>query len=536
MVAAYSSTAVCFLIEPDWYFGARMNGLHSPPPDDDFLQLGAPGWRSSQLGNCLVDAIPILTLLLLVTALAGHAEATEKEKKAYIVYMGERLKNMEPLSIPSLHKSLLNQVIKSDDGASTRLIHSYGKSFNAFAAMLTENEAESLSNMDEVVSVFPSQQRELHTTRSWDFMSFPTTATHSAFESDVIIGMLDTGIWPESQSFDDAGFGPPPHKWKGTCQTSNNNFTCNNKIIGARYYHLVGSITGENIPSPRDSQGHGTHTASTAAGRLVANASLSGLAEGTARGGVPSARLAVYKVCWKNQGCSDVDILAGFDDAIADGVDIISISVGWYAAIQKYFSDPIAIGSFHAVKNGILVSSSAGNTGPDRYSVVNSAPWILTVAASTIDRKFIAQVKLGNGDAYQGVALNIDSSNGTLYPLIKASDAPNTSAGFDSSTAMYCSKGSLDEDLTQGKVVICEHFNIGLGPQVAGAVGAIMPPVDTVISDYAIQFKLPASELEVDDVDKIIRYSNTTSHPMASVGKSEGVFDGHAPYVSPTMQ
>ncbi|KAH0460737.1 hypothetical protein IEQ34_008312 [Dendrobium chrysotoxum] len=466
---------------------------------------------------------------LLVAALAGHAEAAEKEKKAYIVYMGERIK-MEPLSIPSLHKSMLNQVIKSD-GASARLIHSYSKSFNAFAAMLTENEAENLSSMDEVVSVFPSQQRQLHTTRSWDFMSFPSSAPHAAFESDVIVGMLDTGIWPESESFDDAGFGPPPHKWKGTCQTSNNNFTCNNKIIGARYYHLGGSIGGENIPSPRDSQGHGTHTASTAAGRLVANASLSGLAEGTARGGVPSARLAVYKVCWLYQGCSDVDVLAGFDDAIADGVDIISLSLGLESPIKNFFWDPFAIGSFHAVKNGILVSSSAGNNGPHRYSVLNSAPWMLTVAASTIDRKFIAQVKLGNGDVYQGVALNTDGSNGTLYPLIRASNAPNTSAGFDASTAKYCNKGSLNEDLTKGRVVICEHFNVGLGPQLAGAVGAIMPPVDTVLSDYAMQFKLPVSELEADDVAKVLRYSNTTSHPMASVEKSEGVFDSHAPYV-----
>ncbi|XP_020571209.1 cucumisin-like [Phalaenopsis equestris] len=138
---------------------------------------------------------------------------------AYIVYMGKRLKK-EPNSIPSFHKSLLSQVITSD-GAAERLLHSYSRSFNAFAAMLTEDPVIKFSDIDGVVSVFPNQQRELHTTRSWSFMGFTPRAPRGAFESDVIVGVLDTGRWPESKSFDDTGFGPPPN---GTCQTSNHNF------------------------------------------------------------------------------------------------------------------------------------------------------------------------------------------------------------------------------------------------------------------------------------------------------------------------
>lgn len=80
--------------------------------------------------------------------------------------------------------------------------------------------------MSQVVSVFPSKIRELHSTRSWDFIGFPSTAKRASYESNVIIGMLDTGIWPESDSFTDEGFGPAPTKWKGTCQSSSN-FTCN---------------------------------------------------------------------------------------------------------------------------------------------------------------------------------------------------------------------------------------------------------------------------------------------------------------------
>ena len=171
------------------------------------------------------------------------------------------------------------------------------------------------------------------------------------------------------------------------------------KIIGARYYRADGYFSPYDFKSPRDSNGHGSHTASTAAGGLVSKASLYGLAKGTVRGGVPSARIAVYKICWSD-GCSDEDILAAFDDAIADGVDIISLSVGSSSA-SDYFDDSIAIGAFHSMKNGILTSNSAGNSGPHPASISNLSPWSLSVAASTIDRKFVTKVKLGNGEIYE---------------------------------------------------------------------------------------------------------------------------------------
>ena len=128
-------------------------------------------------------------------------------------------------------------------------------------------------------------------------------------------------------------------------------------------------------------------------------ASLYGLGKGPARGGVPGARIAVYKICWSD-GCYDADILAAFDDAIADGVDIVSISVGGRLA-KNYFSDSIAIGSYHAMKSGILTSASGGNDGPYRASISNVAPWFLSVAASTIDRKFVTKVQLGNNKVYE---------------------------------------------------------------------------------------------------------------------------------------
>ena len=149
--------------------------------------------------------------------------------------------------------------------------------------------------------------------------------------------------------------------------------------------------------SPRDSVGHGTHTSSTAAGSTVLNASYYGLAQGVAKGGSPSSRLAMYKACSLG-GCASSAVLKAIDDAISDGVDIISISIGMSSIFQSDFlSDPIAIGAFHANQRGILVVCSGGNDGPDPYTVVNAAPWILTVGASSIDRTFESSIVLGNG-------------------------------------------------------------------------------------------------------------------------------------------
>lgn len=103
----------------------------------------------------------------------------------------------------------------------------------------------------------------------------------------------------------------------------------------------------------------------------------------------------MYRVC-TSDGCRGSAIMKAFDDAIADGVDVLSLSLGSSSGLEPEFSnDPIAIGAFHAVEKGILVVCSAGNDGPSAKSVVNVAPWILTVAATTIDRDFETDIVLG---------------------------------------------------------------------------------------------------------------------------------------------
>ena len=141
---------------------------------------------------------------------------------------------------------------------------------------------------------------------------------------------------------------------------------------------------------------------------MVENASYYGIGKGTLRGGAPSARLAIYKACWFGI-CIDADVLSAMDDAIDDGVDIMSLSFGPSPPLRDYFMDPVSIGSFHAFQKGIFVSASAGN-GHFPGSVANVAPWIMTVAASSMDRVLQSFIYLGNSKIIK-VMFNICSLN-----------------------------------------------------------------------------------------------------------------------------
>lgn len=207
-----------------------------------------------------------------------------------------------------------------------------------------------------------------------------------------------------------------PSHWKGVCESGekfNATLHCNRKIIGARWFSdgllaeygkPLNTSERTEFMSPRDAHGHGTHTSSTAAGSFVTNVSYKGLGHGTIRGGAPNARLAIYKVCWNVLGgqCSAADILKAFDEAIHDGVDVLSLSIG---SSSPLFSDVderdgIATGSFHAVARGITVVCAAANDGPSAQTVTNTAPWVITVAASTMDRAFPTSITIGNNKTF----------------------------------------------------------------------------------------------------------------------------------------
>ncbi|URD98485.1 Peptidase inhibitor I9 [Musa troglodytarum] len=313
------------------------------------------------------------------------------------------------------HLSFLDRAtfLEGAGDASSRLLYSYHSALEGFAARLTEDEVAALRALPGVIAVRPDSRLELHTTYSYTFLGLnfaPGGAwSRSRFGQGTIIGVLDTGVWPESPSFRDDRMPPVPTRWRGVCQEGEhfNSSNCNRKLIGARFYakgHRINYPLLEYV-SPRDAHGHGTHTSSTAAGAAVPRASVLGLGAGEARGMAPGAHIAAYKVCWFN-GCYSSDILAGMDDAIRDGVDVLSLSLG---------GDSIAIGSFRATERGVVVVCAAGNNGPVPSSVANEAPWITTVGASTLDRRFPAFVRLGNGRILYGESMfpgNHFSKNG----------------------------------------------------------------------------------------------------------------------------
>ncbi|XP_019430129.1 PREDICTED: subtilisin-like protease SBT4.15 [Lupinus angustifolius] len=469
------------------------------------------------LQNLVLPLLFIFCLHSLPTLIQGNQH---DQRKPYIVYMGE-LPVAKTYAVEDHHHNMLATAIGDKRMARESKIHSYRKSFNGFVARLLPHEAEKLQEEDNVVSVFPNTYRKLHTTRSWDYLGMPLKVERrSNIESHIIVGVLDTGIWIDCPSFNDEGYGPPPRRWKGKCMTGANFTHCNNKVIGAKYFNLDKEGEAVENPSPTDDQGHGTHTASTAAGVAVKDASLYGIGKGTARGGVPSARVAMYKVCW-SIGCSDMDMLAGFDEAIADGVNFISVSIG--GPSRDFFSDPIAIGAFHAMRRGVLTSCSAGNDGPQPMTVENVAPWILTVAASSIDRQFTTTVNFGDGKNAIGLSINTFAPEKKMYPLINGALAANITGDNDFfGSASSCDYGTLSKDKVVGRIVYCTG---GMGSQDQtiheyGGAGVIIGLEEEIDASYTTI--IPGTFVDANKVGKNIDlYINTTKNAQAIIQKTE---------------
>lgn len=265
--------------------------------------------------------------------------------------------------------------------------------------------------------------------------------------------------------------------------------------------------------SPRDTEGHGTHTASTAAGSVVPNAGFYEFARGEARGMAVKARIAAYKICWA-RGCYDSDILAAMDQAIEDGVHVISLSVGASGLAPQYDHDSIAIGAFGAAQHGVLVSCSAGNSGPGPYTACNIAPWILTVGASTIDREFPADVILGDGRTFSGVSLYSGHPLGdSKLPLVHADDCGSR----------FCYPGNLDPSKVAGKIVICDRggnarVEKGSAVKIAGGAGMVMANTaesgEELIADSHL---IPATMVGQTAADKIRDYARSDHSPTATI-------------------
>ncbi|KAL6903794.1 hypothetical protein ACP4OV_004607 [Aristida adscensionis] len=281
----------------------------------------------------------------------------------------------------------------------------------------------------------------------------------------VVIGMIDTGIDPKNPSFVSSSTSnqakAPPASFKGICRSGNRFPTgsCNGKIVGAMWFARAGQATGEfnatiHYASPYDPDGHGSHTASIAAGNFHTPIISRGYNFGYASGMAPGARLAIYKAAYAFGGYMS-DVIAAVDQAVEDGVNVISLSMGpsSMSSGPASFLNLLETQLLLATKAGVSVVQAVGNGGPDANTVVSFSPWILSVAASTTDRKYSKSIISGNGQVISCSAISPPTPGETMYPLAWADDVSNSNS-TDGSADCQDPKIFI-KPLVQGKVIIC---------------------------------------------------------------------------------
>ncbi|GAB3522606.1 S8 family peptidase [Arthrobacter monumenti] len=430
----------------------------------------------------------------------------------------------------------------------------YTLTVNAFAAEMTALQAKKLAADKDVISVEKNQLHKIQQSTT-DFLGLGSDAEGSGgvweeiggtdeAGKGIVVGVIDTGIAPENPSFagddltDEVSADTPylngetitfnradGGTFTGTCQAGAQ-FTpddCSTKLIGAKYFvegfgaaNIGTPVTDGEYGSPRDGHGHGSHTASTAAGNFGVEADLDGIDMGTISGVAPAAKIAAYKACWTgndpdvttDDGCATTDLLAAIEAATNDGVDVINYSIGGGAA-QSTVS-PIDQAFLGAAEAGIFVAASAGNSGPGASTLDNASPWITTVGNSTYDTPQ-STVVLGNDANLTGASLSISDAGLDKTPLILAENA----ALEGNPKAQICASGSLDPEAVSGKIVVCDRGEIALiekATEVADAGGAGMVLVNKpgeTSSVFALQYPVPTVHLTAEHRDELRAYAAT---------------------------
>ena len=409
----------------------------------------------------------------------------------------------------------------------TRLRTTYG----GVALTLPGNQVAELLKLPGAVAVQRDRLEQPLTDSSPGFIGAPTIYNQLGQTADdagkgVIVGVLDTGAWPEHPSYVDHGNLPaPPPKADGTPRIcdfgdnpltpANDPFVCQHKLISgqpflATYNAVIG---GEVYPdSARDSNGHGTHTSTTAAGGPVAHANPLGIDRGAIHGIAPGAHVAVYKVCGL-EGCFQSDSAAAVGQAILDGVRAINFSIS--GGVDPY-ADAVELAFLDAYAAGVLVSASAGNDGPDAGTVNHNGPWVQTVAASTQTRTFRSTVTLnGGGGATATVSgATITAGISSPLPVVLGSAPPYNNVGCEA---------PAPAGLFTGKIVACQRgpgrvargFNVFQG----GAAGMILynaTPADVMTDNHF----LPTVHIDQPDTTTLLNF--LAANPGATASFPQG--------------
>ncbi|KAK3127510.1 hypothetical protein QOZ80_7AG0574360 [Eleusine coracana subsp. coracana] len=387
-----------------------------------------------------------------------------------------------------------------------RIMYTYDTVMHGFAIQLTDDEARRMSTTFGVTSLYKDRMFHLQTTRSPGFIGLNPhygAWNETDFRDGVIIGIIDSGIWPESASFNDHGLRPVRSNWRGKCVDADDFHAtlCNNKLVGAKVFSsspdAMSATKPNHVLSPRDKAGHGTHVASIASGTEVPDVGMYTFSQGTARGMAPKARIAMHKAC-DADGCWGADITAAVETAVKDGVDIISMSLG-FPSIDPFYTDVVAVSTFGAERKGIFIAMGGGNYGP-LPGAINVAPWMITVGATTVDRVFPANLTLGNGVVLEGQSLYITKTNSaSMFQLVYS----------------YCLTESANwtREKVEGKIMVC--MDDGSSPDLYG-------------------FHLQKVSLLVSTGERLRAYMASESNPVASFSFSSKTIiqDNQAPLVA----
>ncbi len=324
-----------------------------------------------------------------------HLDARSSESRAYRTYLSDK-------------RVRVTDSLKRAAGRPVEPVYTYDVVYNGMALRLTLEEAKAVAELPEVLSVQKDEPRHLMMNAAPEYLKAAdvwegtgTGGLPGTKGEGIIIGVIDTGVWPEHPSFADDGTYPePPAKWGGKCTPpadGTKGYACNNKLIGIQFF-LKGYVSLREgkydglFYSGRDDNGHGTHTASTAGGNENVPAKIYGIDRGMISGIAPRAHIACYKVMGPGGGTAS-DSLAAIDKAVADGVDVINYSIGSGFDMSPW-SDPTAQAFLAAREAGISVVVSAGNEGPGESSIASpaNAPWVTSAGASYGNRFYLSEL------------------------------------------------------------------------------------------------------------------------------------------------
>ena len=358
----------------------------------------------------------------------------------------------------------------------------------------------------------------------------------------VLVGVIDTGIWPEHPSFAPNSTLPAAPSFdaskRSACAFGNTTwnpndipFTCNNKLVGAREfldnYKLNTGLESYEFDSARDNEGHGTHTASTAAGDANVRARISGVDKGVVSGIAPDAQVIAYKALGDAGGYTS-DLTGAIDQAVADGVDVINYSIGGGA--QTVSGDTISF--LFAAAAGVFSAVSAGNSGPNASTIggPSDVPWVTSVGATTYPTFYKGVVKLGNGRSYLGGSVTKSS------PRAEFVDAASAGAA-GAAGATLCLAGTLDPAKVSGKIVLCGRGSNGrveksFEVQRAGGVGMVLYNQNDVDNIFSDNFFVPTVMVDNTPGQAIHSWANSAAHPVGQL-VNDGV--GTAPFPTPTV-